>query len=400
MNISAITKMESKQGMEALFLYASEGILVANEKGEITQINPSAERLFGYGKDELSGLKIEALVPGRYSAKHTDQREKYGQNPHPRTMGAGLELYGLRKDKTEFPVEISLSPYSSPEGNFVIAFIMDITVRKLAEEKLKNYSAELEKQVKNRTLILEEAIEELERTKKDLYHALNKEKELNELKSRFVSMASHEFRTPLTTMKSSLSLVTKYGEQDDKENQVKHLNKIKTSINNLTDILNDFLSVSKLEEGRIENIPEEMNLKGFIADIIAEMQTMAVRKKLVHAHSGNERVAIDKKLLKNVLFNLISNAIKFSPEDVPIEVNTQVLNSSVKISVKDHGMGIPKDDQKHLFERFFRGHNAMHIQGTGLGLNIVARYAELMNGSIDFESKENKGTTFTIIIPQ
>ena len=127
---------------------------------------------------------------------------------------------------------------------------------------------------------------------------------------------------------------------------------------------------------------------------------MAVMKKLIHGHTGNEIVAIDKRLLKNVLFNLISNAIKFSSEGQPIEVNTQVLNSSVKISVKDNGIGISKEDQKHLFERFFRGHNATHIQGTGLGLNIVARYADLMNGSIDFESKENKGTTFTLIIPQ
>ncbi len=214
-------------------------------------------------------------------------------------------------------------------------------------------------------------------------------------------MASHEFRTPLTTMMSSLSLVTKYGEQNDKENQLKHVNKIKTSIVNLTDILNDFLSVSKLEEGKIENIPEEINLKKYNSEIISEMQSMATNgQKLVQIHTGNEIASIDKKLLKNVLFNLISNAIKFSPEGEVVEISTQVLNSSIKISVKDNGIGIPKEDQVHLFERFFRGNNATHIQGTGLGLNIVSKYAELMNGSIDFESIENKGTKFTIIIPQ
>lgn len=401
MNINLNSKMEGKEGIEALFLYATEGILVSNDKGEIVRTNPSAEKLFGYEKDGLLGKKIEVLIPKRLTEKHIGHREKFSHNPHARSMGAGMDLYGLKKDGAEIPVEISLSPYSTSEGKFVIAFIVDITVRKQAEEKLKNYSTELEKQVKNRTLILEEAIQELEKTKKDLNKALEKEKELNELKSRFVSMASHEFRTPLTTMMSSLSLVTKYGEHNDKENQIKHVSKIKTSINNLTDILNDFLSVSKLEEGKIGNMPEEINLKTYIAEIILEMQSMAMKdQKLIQLHTGNEIVSLDKKLLKNILFNLISNAIKFSREDGIIDITALVLNSSVKISVKDHGIGISKEDQKHLFERFFRGHNATHIQGTGLGLNIVARYAELMNGSIDFESKENKGTTFTIIIPQ
>ncbi len=393
--------MEGKEGIDALFLYATEGILVANDKGEITRINPSAENLFGYDRNELIGKKIEVLVPRRLSARHTDHRDKFNHNPHARSMGAGMELYGLKKDGTELPVEISLSPYSTPEGKFVIAFIVDITVRKQAEEKLKNYSAELETQVKNRTLILEEAIQELEETKKDLHNALEKERELNELKSRFVSMASHEFRTPLTTMMSSLSLVNKYADQNDTENRRKHVSKIKTSINNLTDILNDFLSVSKFEEGKVEYLPEQMNMKAFITDIIAEMKTMATDgQNLIYQHSGDETASFDKKLLKNVLFNLISNAVKFSPEGGLIEVKTQVSSSAVKISVKDNGIGISKEDQKHLFERFFRGHNAMHIQGTGLGLNIVTKYAELMNASVSFKSKENKGTTFTIIIPQ
>lgn len=394
-------EMDGKEGLDALFLFATEGIIVVNDRGEIVRVNPSAEKLFGYDKGELLGKRIEVLVPKRLEAKHVGHREKFAGNPHARSMGAGTDLSGLKKDGSEFPVEISLSPYSSSEGKFVIGFIVDISVRKQAEEKLKNYSTELEKQVKNRTLILEEAIQELEKTKKDLHKALDKEKELNELKSRFVSMASHEFRTPLTTMMSSLSLVTKYGEQKDIEKQTKHVSKIKTSINNLTDILNDFLSVSKLEEGKIENLPEEIDLKVFISEVIAEMNGMATSgQSLLQQHSGRREVVLDKKLLKNVLFNLISNAIKFSPEGGKVEINSEATDTSVKISVKDNGIGISKEDQQHLFERFFRGHNATHIQGTGLGLSIVAKYAELMNGSLDFESEENKGTKFTIIIPQ
>jgi PAS domain S-box-containing protein len=395
-------KMDSREGIEALFLYATEGILVVNERGEITRINPSAEKLFGYEKDELIGKRIEILVPKRFSGKHTNDREKYGEHPHARSMGAGMTLNGLKKDGTEFPVEISLSPYANESGKYTIAFIVDITVRKQAEEKLKNYSNELEHQVKNRTLILEEAIEELEKTKIELNQAIEKEKELNELKSRFVSMASHEFRTPLTTMLSSVSLVSKYGEQNDKENQTKHINKIKKSITDLTDILNDFLSVSKLEEGKLENNPEELNIKTFAEDIVKEMRSMASANQTIQfTHEGNEMACFDPKFIKHILFNLISNAIKFSPQNGgKIQLNTYVHGSSVKMKIKDNGIGISKEDQKHLFERFFRGHNATHIQGTGLGLSIVAKYVELMDGSMDFESVENKGTTFTIIIPQ
>ncbi|MEO6901853.1 MAG: PAS domain-containing sensor histidine kinase [Bacteroidia bacterium] len=393
--------MKSKEGIEALFLYATEGIIVTNEKGEIVRVNPSAEKLFGYDKEELVGQKIEMLVPTKLMRNHSGYREKFNGNPHARAMGVEIELYGLKKNGEEIPVEISLSPYTTNESKFVIAFIIDISLRKHAEEKLKNYSAELETQVKNRTLILEEAIQELERTKKDLHNALEKERELNELKTRFVSMASHEFRTPLTTMMSSLSLVNKYADLNDSENRTKHVSKIKTSINNLTDILNDFLSVSKLEEGKVENISEQINMKAFVTDIMLEMKTMATDgQKLIYQHIGSEMALIDKKLLKNILFNLISNAIKFSPESGIIEVTTQVSNSTIKISIKDNGIGISKEDQKHLFERFFRGNNATHIQGTGLGLSIVTKYAELMNASVNYESTENKGSIFTIIIPQ
>lgn len=393
--------MEGKEGLEALFNFATEGILITDNKGEIIRINPSAEKLFGYAKGELLGKRVETLVPKKLATKHETHREHFHENPHARAMGKDIELLGLKKDGTEFPVEISLSPYKIADGNFVIAFIIDITLRKQSEAKLKNYSAELEKQVNNRTLILQEAIGELEKTKQDLHEALEKEKELSELKSRFVSMASHEFRTPLATIMSSLSLVTKYGEMDDKEKQSKHIHRIKSSINNLTDILNDFLSASKLEEGKVENHPVELNLKKFISDTIAEMQALVKDgQNITYKHSGIEAALLDQKHFKNILFNLISNAIKFSGEGKPIHVTSEHKDGLVKVSVKDNGIGISKADQEHLFERFFRGHNAAYIQGTGLGLNIVAKYVEVLNGHIEFTSEENQGTTFTITIAQ
>ncbi len=393
--------MDGKEGNSALFFYATEGILVIDDKGFIVRINPSAEKLFRYGDSELLGKKIEILVPQRHEMDHQEYRSKFHKNPHARSMGIGLELFGLRKDGTEFPIEISLSPYSTNDGKFVIAFIVDITFRKKSEEDLKNYSADLEKQVKNRTLVLEEAVEELERTQSDLNEALEKERELNELKSRFVSMASHEFRTPLATIMSSLSLVTKYGELNEKDKQKKHISRIKSAISDLTDILNDFLSVSKLEEGKVLCVPEEFDIASYISEIILEIQPLAKEgQKVTYESVGKTNVFLDKKLLKNILFNLISNAIKFAPEGKPVILKTECLETEISIVVQDFGIGISPEDQKHLFERFFRGRNATHIQGTGLGLNIVAKYAELMDGTIDFISEEMKGTTFIIKFKQ
>ena len=393
--------MQDKDRIEAIFLHATEGIIQADSTGTLLMVNPSTESMFGYEKGELIGKKVETLIPSRYTKQHKQHRSDFNENPHRRSMGLGYDLYGVRKDGSEFPVEISLSPYISEEKRFVIAFVIDITQRKNAEDKLKHYSEELERQVKSRTLILEEAIDELEKTKEELNDALAKERNLNELKSRFVSMASHEFRTPLATILSSLSLVTRYGELNDKEKQDKHIQRIKSSINNLTDILNDFLSVSKLEEGKVEFNPEQINIEEFINDIISQMRLLVKDSQLIHYnHQGNNIAHIDKKSLKNILFNLLSNAIKFSDEGKEILVNSATKGNELEIIVKDNGIGISKSDQKHLFERFFRGHNATNIQGTGLGLNIVARYVEQMNGHIKYFSDINKGTTFTIIFKQ
>jgi PAS domain S-box-containing protein len=398
---SILKRMDSKSGLAALFEHATEGILVANNEGFIVKVNPAAEKLFGYGKDELLGLKVDTLVPRRLAEKHVKNRENYGKSPHPRMMGTGLDLFGQRKDGSEFPVEISLSPFTNDEGKFVIAFIVDITVRKEAEKKLKNYSWELEKEVEQRTTILSEAIAELEKIKEELNIALAKEKELNDLKSRFVSMVSHEFRTPLATILSSLSLVRKYKETNDNEKQEKHMDRIKTSVNNLTDILNDVLSLSKLEEGKVTVAPEDIDISEFVNEVLQDVQVIAkTGQQLNYKHiQGELLTSLDKKILRHILFNLVTNAIKFSPENKPVTIQTSIINNKFILSVEDQGIGISEEDQKHLFESFFRGENAINIQGTGLGLNIVSRYVDLLEGTIQLNSKLDEGTKFTIYIP-
>jgi PAS domain S-box-containing protein len=399
--------MPFEDRFSALFKYASESILVVDQKGKIVLANPASEKLFGFTAEELLNQPIELVIPKRYTHKHVKDRETYHKNPHARSMGIGMDLYGISKSGEEFPVEVSLSPFENNDGKFVIAFIIDITIRKRNEEILKQQKVELEyltneleKRVKDRTLILEEALHELERSQEELSSALEKEKELNELKTRFVSMASHEFRTPLATILSSLSLAKKYGEKNDAENQIRHINRIKTSVTHMTDILNDMLSLTKLEEGKIATVLEELQLDDFISNIIQELQAVAKPGQIIqYNHQGYCCVLLDGKILKNILFNLISNAIKFSPEGAKIEVHSVVNEKEIELRVKDHGIGIPEEDQEHLFERFYRAVNATNIQGTGLGLNIVAKYIELLNGNINFDSKLNFGTTFIIKIP-
>jgi len=233
-----------------------------------------------------------------------------------------------------------------------------------------------------------------------LRQAFEKERELNELKSRFVSMASHEFRTPLSTVLSSASLLTKYKDAEDQPKRERHIEKIKASVKQLNDILEDFLSLGKLDEGKVAVSVNEFSLNDLIQDVIDEMKGLAKDKqKIVYSMNYGELIATDKKLLRNVLINLISNAIKFSGEDSSVWVNSNVNNGTVYISVKDEGIGISDDDKIHLFSSFFRGKNVLNIQGTGLGLHIVKRYMDLLDGEVDLESQLGKGTTITIKIP-
>jgi signal transduction histidine kinase len=268
-------------------------------------------------------------------------------------------------------------------------------------KEIKVLNADLEKRVQARTMILEEALKELGNSREELSKALNKEKELNELKSRFVSMASHEFRTPLATILSSLALVSRYGEQGEKEKQAKHINRIKSAIVHLTDILNDVLSLSKLEEGKVHVSRDRFNLFELATELVQEMQAIAIEdQEIIYSHSGEQIVVLDKNILKHILFNLLSNALKFSPARKPVYVTSEIKNGQLTITVKDLGIGISEEDQNHLFERFFRGHNATNIQGTGLGLNIVAKYVEMIGGTIHFQSALEQGTTFTVHVKQ
>lgn len=231
--------------------------------------------------------------------------------------------------------------------------------------------------------------------------SLEKERNLNALKSRFVSIASHEFRTPLATILSSLSLAKRYEQPTHLPKRQKHLNRIHSNVKHLTNLLDDFLSLSKLEEGKMTLNPQNIHLSSFFQEICMEMQSQSrpYQEIIYQVENGEKKVFIDSKLLKNALINLISNAIKYSHDHSVIELVATISSNIIHISVKDQGIGIPDRDQEQIFQRFFRAKNVSDIKGTGLGLHIVKKYIELLKGEISFTSRENIGTTFSITLP-
>ncbi|MBK8496108.1 MAG: PAS domain S-box protein [Chitinophagaceae bacterium] len=660
----APNKMDDVLDFEAIFEYASIGILVTDSHGTITAVNPFALKEFGYSKNELEGRAIETLIPARFHNSHVHLRENYSAEMQCRPIGTGRNLFAQKKDGTEFSVEICLGNYYSRDVKYVIAFIKNISARTQDEAEILKLKNELETTVEKRTQELQATLRQLEISKERLrkaisfqkaifdnagvmisatdekgilkyfnpeacqalgYHAsevinkstpvlfhdineikrkrislgkkfgitftndfevmvekakrniheeeqytyirkngttfpvsltitgirdrhgeitgymgvavdiserikaadelknvqqlflqllrnypdgsisiidkqfcfvytggelhtrlntdhkaligkkiypnfpeklrrvmlekladvfntkrviadfelpgqiagntyvmdafplleedgtvhkagviirnistlkkiedelregLKKEKELSELKSRFVSMASHEFRTPLSTVLSSAYLIEKYTGSDEQSKREKHLQRILSSVNMLTDILNDFLSVGKLEEGKIQVRLSNFNIREMIVQVIDEIKNTLKKDQEIHYnHAGNTEVLLDVSLLKHIIMNLVSNASKFSPETTIINIETRCRQNSISLSVKDHGIGISREDQRHLMERFFRGANAGNIEGTGLGLHIVSKYAELMNGLVTCKSELEKGTEFII----
>lgn len=234
-----------------------------------------------------------------------------------------------------------------------------------------------------------------------LVNALKKEKELGELKSRFVTMASHEFRTPLTMILSSTFLIENTSAENFESEKVIHTNRIKRSVNNLTLILNEFLSLEKLEQDKVEVVNSYINIPEFIQDTLAEMDILKREKQVINYHHiGDLNITrIDHQILWSIVTNLASNSLKYSKSGDTIDIVSGINNDSIVFTVKDQGIGIPDDEQQFIFSRFFRARNAINIEGTGLGLHIIQKYIHLMKGAITFESQLDVGTTFTVTLP-
>jgi len=413
---------ESPEFLSAIIASAIDAIIIIDAYGVIQVVNKAANELFDYTMDDLVGKNVAMLMPPEHSHRHDGYISNYLNTGDAKIIGIGREVPGMRKDGTRFPLRLAVSEVKLEDAHFFVGFLQDLTQIKEAEASVLKLNEELEEKVALRTEELSNAVntlleinkklekeirdrqaveKELLAYREELEVSLAKEKELSELKSRFVSMASHEFRTPLSTILSSAALIGRYKEEEQQDKRDRHLARIKGAVNALNSILNDFLSISKIEEGKIAVTMSDVPFVPLCHDVIEDISGLLKKGQSIELVEslGGLVIETDKNVLKNIMFNLLSNAIKYSGENTLITLSGTSKDDNLVINITDRGMGIPQHDQKHLFTRFFRASNVTNIQGTGLGLNIVAGYVKMLKGAIDFKSEPDKGTTFTVTIP-
>jgi len=393
----------------------SEGIIIVDEAQILVATNSATNELFGYIKDELKGESLNKLIPTNYHHKHDNHYKSFYGKSKKRSMGLARNLFALHKDGHQFPVEIGLNPFIVDSKKYVMALIIDISERLEAEKKIHELNTSLEERIKNRTEELNLSVEQLQSVNKDLEKeikkriraenkiksALQKEIELNELKTKFLSLVSHEFKTPLSGILTSSVLVGKYKESSQQKKRDKHLRTITDKVNYLNSILNDFLSVERIDSGKVRYNFTTFMLSKVVNEAIynANMLLKTGQKINYPKNVDNYIIYQDEKVLELILFNLINNAIKYSPQNTLIDLAFDLSEKSLNFKVIDKGIGIPEIDQKHIFERYFRAENALLDQGTGIGLNIVKGHIENLGGNINFTSKENVGSTFRVELP-
>ncbi|MER3374997.1 MAG: PAS domain-containing sensor histidine kinase [Allomuricauda sp.] len=495
--------LEKNEVLKILTEVISEGILIVDDQQNIVASNAVADRMFGYLDGELGGKSLEILIPKNIRGQHRGDAGGFIQKGRRRKMGQGLDLVGLQKDGGEFPLEISLNPFTLLQRRYVMAIIVDISERKKSEQTIDHwfevfneslneiyifdvesfvfinvnrgaqlnlgytmeelnqmsvldiktdlsqesfqklisplvdktrekvdfetihrrkdgstYPVEVHLQIssigkkqvflaivlditerKNYTQHLENTVEE--RTEQ-LREALKAEKQLNELKTKFLSLVSHEFKTPLSSILTSNSLLSKYTKTDQQEKRDKHINTIKEKVKYLDNILTDFLSIERLDTGKVKYNISTFPLSKIINEVIYNSNTLLKEGQRIQYPKDIDGITVsfEEKIMELSLSNLLHNAIKYSHEDTNIELRVTENNDSLHIDIIDEGLGIPEEDQPFIFDRYYRASNVLTSQGTGIGLNIVKQHMLNLGADISFKSKPGAGSTFTLTIPK
>ena len=399
--------------LKVAFSTTLEGVLLTDSNAKIIVANKAIENCLGYKVEELLGKDLHIFLPKSLHKIHRKHYSAYFKDSNYLSFENAREVFGLHKNGSKVALELRLNLFEYKGEKYAKAYISDISKRKEKEKKIQIEKNKLQEKVKGKTKELEEMVRRLRQINSNLeieiqqkINAKNKarkallaERELSLLKTKFLSLASHEFRTPLSGILTSATLIDKYNK--DQNNITRHLNVIKTMVNHLSNILDDFMSLEKLDIGDIHYKFTSFRFNTLMKKIIKETNSLLKTGQSINYSPCKicPKIYQDKKIIKIIISNVLFNAIKYSPENSPIDV-TVTDDEYLTIKISDKGIGIPKLDQKNIFKRFFRASNVSHLQGTGIGLNIVKSNIESLGGMIQFKSIEHEGTTFTLELPK
>lgn len=382
-------QVHSTDHFRELLETAPDAIIETDADGNIVLLNAATEQIFGYARSELLGRSVDLLVPSELRGQHPHHRSAYAHCPVRRPMGSGLHLSGQRKDGTRFPVEISLSPVKDGNGLGVSAVIRDVTERQRAEDRFRDLQTRL-------TAELSSANRELELRSREAENA-------NRLKSEFLASISHELRTPLHTIIGFSELLAEQLEGPLNEKQARFANHIHRDSLHLLELINDILDLSKIEAGKLDLHLEVFDAADAVSEVINSMSSAADAKNIVVTFEPRRPLMLraDRVRLKQILLNLLSNAVKFTPKQGAVSVECLVEDDLVRFHVIDTGLGIPKEEQQAIFDKFHQvGSTTNGVrEGTGLGLAITRHLVERHGGSIEVESEPGVGSRFSFSLP-